>query len=61
MNPVVVSEVILALTLPTPTICAAKQEVNHSFLSKIDLSCIRQYYSDAAQNVKLILYAGKGQ
>lgn len=61
MNPVAVSGVILALTLPTRTICVAEQEDNRSFLSKIDLSCIRQYYSGATQYVKLILAGGMGQ
>lgn len=56
MNPIVVSEFILALTLPTSTNCTAKQEVNHSILSKIDLSCIRQYYSDYSMSELIFIY-----
>lgn len=61
MNPILVSGVILFLTLSTTTINVTEQEDNRSFLSKIDLSCIRQYYSDATQYVKIILYGSMGQ
>lgn len=43
------------------TISVAEQEDKYSFLSKVYLTSITQYDSDATQYVKLVLHSSMGQ